>query len=156
MYICINMYTTLKNGEKADGLRITLELKAQHGCEFPKFVLFRERTQKSSAKQTENVIASLLQPNTTEKICRLKLTLTSKVLLTKTDAQLESCKLSFIWGKMRTAAQKAAPQIALRDCSKEVVGEGRYIQALVKGEFSANKRLLYKRFSPSHKDLMLP
>ena len=150
MYICINMYTTLKNGEKADGLRITLELKAQHGCEFPKFVLFRERTQKSSAKQTENVIASLLQPNTTEKICRLKLTLTSKVLLTKTDAQLESCEL------MRTAAQKAAPQIALRDCSKEVVGEGRYIQALVKGEFSANKRLLYKRFSPSHKDLMLP
>ena len=60
---------------------------------------------------------------------------------TKKDTQLESCELSFIWGKMRTAAQEAAPQIALRDCSKEVVGEGQYIQALVKGEFSANKCL---------------
>ena len=38
MYMCINMYITLKGGEKADGLRITLELKAQHGCEFPKKV----------------------------------------------------------------------------------------------------------------------
>ena len=33
---------------------------------------------------------------------------------TKKDAQLESFELSFIWGKMRTAAQEAAPQIALR------------------------------------------
>ena len=30
----------------------------------------------------------------------------------KKDAQLESCKLSFIWGKMRTAAREAASQIA--------------------------------------------
>ena len=45
---------------------------------------------------------------------------------TKKDVQLESCKLSFIWGKMRTAAREAAPQIALRDCSKEVVGESQY------------------------------
>ena len=29
----------------------------------------------------------------------------------------ESCKLNFIWGKMRTAAQETASQIALRDCS---------------------------------------
>ena len=49
------------------------------------------------------------------------------LLSTKKDVQLESCKLSFIWGKMRTAAQEAVPQIALRDCSKEVVGEGQYI-----------------------------
>ena len=28
---------------------------------------------------------------------------------------------------MRTAAQERAPQIALRDCSKEVVGEGEYM-----------------------------
>ena len=41
----------------------------------------------------------------------------------KKDAQLESCELSFICGKMRTAAWEAAPQIALRDCSKEAVGE---------------------------------
>ena len=91
-----------------------------------------------------------------EKICHLKLTLTGKVLLTKTHVQLESDKLSFIWGKMRTAGQQAAPQITLRDHSKEVVGEGQYTQVLVKGEFNANKHLLYKRFSPSHKDLMLP
>ena len=46
------------------------------------------------------------------------------VLLTKKkDVQLESCKLSFIWGKMRTAAQEAASQIALRDSSKVEVGE---------------------------------
>ena len=32
-------------------------------------------------------------------------------------------KLHFIWGKMRTAAQETAPQITLRDCSKEAVGE---------------------------------
>ena len=42
---------------------------------------------------------------------------------TKKDAQLESCELSFIWGKMRTAARKAASQIALTDCSKVVVGD---------------------------------
>ena len=45
---------------------------------------------------------------------------------TKKDIQLESCELSFIWGKMRTAAQEAASQIALRDCSKVAVGEGQY------------------------------
>ena len=32
-------------------------------------------------------------------------------------------KLHFIWGKMRTAAQETAPQITLRECSKEAVGE---------------------------------
>ena len=40
----------------------------------------------------------------------------------KNDAQLRGCELNFIWGKMRTAAQEAALQIALRDCYKEVVG----------------------------------
>ena len=47
---------------------------------------------------------------------------------TKKDVQLESCKLSFIWGKMRTATQEAASQIALRECSKAAVGEGQYIR----------------------------
>ena len=37
----------------------------------------------------------------------------------KRDAQLESCELSFIWGKMRTAAWETAPQIALKDFSEE-------------------------------------
>ena len=40
-------------------------------------------------------------------------------LSTKKDVQLESCELSFMWGKMRTVAQETAPQIAMRDCSKE-------------------------------------
>ena len=43
-------------------------------------------------------------------------------MLIKNDAQLQGCELSFIWGKMRTTAQEAAPRIALRDCFKEVVG----------------------------------
>ena len=43
------------------------------------------------------------------------------------DVQLESCKLSFIWGKMRTAAREAASQTALRDGFKVGVGEGQYI-----------------------------
>ena len=38
--------------------------------------------------------------------------------------EVKSPKLSFIWGKMRTVAQETAPQIALRDCFKETVGEG--------------------------------
>ena len=49
-------------------------------------------------------------------------------MLTKKDVQLESCELSFIWGKMRTIAQEAASQIALRDRSKAAVGEGQYIR----------------------------
>ena len=42
---------------------------------------------------------------------------------TEKDVQLESCELSFIGGKMRTAAHEAASQIALRDCSKAAAGE---------------------------------
>ena len=34
----------------------------------------------------------------------------------KKNAQYKICKLSFIWGKMRTAAQVTSPQIALRNC----------------------------------------
>ena len=37
-------------------------------------------------------------------------------------------KLNFIWGKMRTAAQETVPQMTLRVCSKEAVGEGQYIR----------------------------
>ena len=42
--------------------------------------------------------------------------------------QLESCELSFIWGKLRAAAQEAASQIALRDWGKVAVGEGQHIR----------------------------
>ena len=37
-------------------------------------------------------------------------------------------KLNFIRGKMRTAAQETVPQMTLRVCSKEAVGEGQYIR----------------------------
>ena len=76
-------------------------------------------------------------------------------MLTKKDAQLESCELSFIWGKMRTATWEAASQIALRDCSKAAVGESQY-KVLVKGEFNTMKHSFYKRFFVSHEDLMSP
>ena len=71
------------------------------------------------------------------------------------DAQHDSCELSFIWGKTRTAAWETAPQIALRDCSKEVGGKINTIyNILEKGQFIAIKHLLYKRFSVSHQELM--
>ena len=53
---------------------------------------------------------------------------------------------------MRTAAGETESQRALRDCSKEAVGEGQYV-TLVKGEFSAIKHLLYKRFPASREEL---
>ena len=49
-------------------------------------------------------------------------------------AQPEGCKLSFIWGKMKTAARETAPQIAPRNCSKEVGGKVSIYVILVKGE----------------------
>ena len=66
-------------------------------------------------------------------------------MLTKKDAQLESCELSFIWGKMRNATWEAASQIALRDCSKAAVGESQYIK-FGEGEFNTMKHSFYKRF----------
>ena len=57
---------------------------------------------------------------------------------TKKDAQLESCKLNFIWGKMRTAAWEAASQIALRLLQSSSEGRSKY-KVLVKGEFNTIK-----------------
>ena len=53
----------------------------------------------------------------------------------KKSARRESCKLSFIWGKMRTVARETAFQIALRNCSKEVGGKVSIYVILVKGEY---------------------
>ena len=50
------------------------------------------------------------------------------LLSTKKDVQLESCELSFICGKMGTAAQEAASQIGLRDFSKAAMEESQYIR----------------------------
>ena len=42
--------------------------------------------------------------------------------LKKEDVQLESCELSFIWGKMRTSGWETEPQRALRNSSQEAGG----------------------------------
>ena len=54
-------------------------------------------------------------------------------MLTFKNTQCESCELTFIGGKMRTIAQETAPQIALRNCSKEVEGKVRIYVILWKG-----------------------
>ena len=50
--------------------------------------------------------------------------------LWKKFAQCESWELSFVAGKMRTAAWETTFQIALRNCSEEVKGEPAYIEVL--------------------------
>ena len=47
----------------------------------------------------------------------------------KKIAQCESCKLSFLWGKMRTTAWETVFQIALRNFSEEVRGEARIFRS---------------------------
>ena len=56
---------------------------------------------------------------------------------------------------MRTGAQETAPQITERLLHRGSGGRSIY-KILVKGEFSAIKCLLYKRFSASHEELMSP
>ena len=53
-------------------------------------------------------------------------------MLTFKNTQSESCELTFIGGKMRTIAQETAPQIALRNCSKEIEGKVRIYVILLK------------------------
>ena len=66
--------------------------------------------------------------------------------MTKKDLQLESSELSFIWGKMRTAAQEAA----ISDSSERLLQSGSGGKSIykvsVKGEFKAMKHPFYKRF----------
>ena len=51
---------------------------------------------------------------------------------------------------MRPAAWETVPQIALRNCSKEAVGEGDF----GKGEVQCNQALIFQRFSASQEKLM--
>ena len=51
------------------------------------------------------------------------------------NAQHENCELSFILGKMRTAAPETVSQIALRNCSKEAGGKVSICVILVKREY---------------------
>ena len=71
----------------------------------------------------------------------------------KKDIQLESCELSFNWGKMRTAAREAASQVALLQGGS---GEKSIYKVLVTGEFNATKQSFYKSFFVSHDDLVSP
>ena len=80
------------------------------------------------------------------------------MLLIKKDVQLENCELSFIWGKMRTAAWEDCIPNSSEKLKWFQRGSGRrsIYQILVKEEFNAIKSLLYKRFSANHEELMSP
>lgn len=62
-------------------------------------------------------------------------------------------QVKFCWGWNKDC--NPVGSTSLRNCSKEVVGEDQY-KIWVKGDFSAIKHLLYKKFSPSHEDLISP
>ena len=63
--------------------------------------------------------------------------------MTLKNAQCKSCQLSFIWGKMRTAAWEIHPQTALRNCSKEVGGKDSIHVILVKGEYMQSSTFFF-------------
>ena len=68
------------------------------------------------------------------------------IVLAKKTAQLESCELSFIWGKMRTAALGGS----ISDSSERLLQRGSggrsVYNVLVKGVFNTMKHSFYKRF----------
>ena len=47
---------------------------------------------------------------------------------TKKMHNVRTVSLSFIGDEVKTTAQETAPQIALKNCCKEAVGEGQYIR----------------------------
>ena len=73
----------------------------------------------------------------------------------KKDVQLESCEFSFIWNIIRTVVWETAPQLALRNCSREVEGKVN-IYDFGEGGVHAVKHLPYKRLPASHQGLMSP
>ena len=68
----------------------------------------------------------------------------------------ENCQLSFVWVKMRTAAQETAPQIALRGCSKEAVRD--FLQGMSKfSRQQARANVLGKcQFVVDHRNPSIP
>ena len=64
--------------------------------------------------------------------------------LKEKNALCESWKLSFIWGKMETAALEPAPQIALRNCSKEAGEKDSIYVIFGEGEIHAMKHFFQK------------
>ena len=73
----------------------------------------------------------------------------------KKNAQLESCELSFIWGKMGTITRERASQIALRNCSKEIRGRSVLYMILVKG-VRAVKLTFWQKLAAGHEEHMSP
>ena len=61
----------------------------------------------------------------------------------------ESCKLCFIWGKMKTVALEIVPQIMLRNCSKEARGKVQYICDFSEGRKYASKHIIFQNVSTS-------
>ena len=66
------------------------------------------------------------------------------------NAQHGSCKLNFMWGQ---SVQETAPQIALRNCSKEAGKVSTYM-ILVKGEYMQSTYFL--QISASHEEQSSP
>ena len=62
------------------------------------------------------------------------------------NTQCKNCQLSFIWGKMRTAAWEIQPQTALRNCSREVRGKDSIHVILVKGEYVQSSTFFCRKF----------
>ena len=65
-------------------------------------------------------------------------------LSAKTDAQFERCELSFIWGKMRTAAQETAPQITQKLLQRD--SGGRSVWFWWRGSSVQSSTYFTKRF----------
>ena len=59
---------------------------------------------------------------------------------TKKDAQLESCKLNFIGGKMSTSAQEAERLLQSSNTVRSIY------KVLMKREFNTMEHSFYKRF----------
>ena len=76
-------------------------------------------------------------------ICRLK-----------NDAQLESCKLSFLWGQNEDCSLGES----ISDSSERLLQSGSggkpIYKVFMKGEFNTIKPSFYKRFSASQEELM--
>ena len=64
----------------------------------------------------------------------------------KKKAQHESCKLSFIWGKMRVAARDTAPQIA-KKLFQTGRGKDQYIKDFEEGVIHVTKDIFFQKVS---------
>ena len=81
--------------------------------------------------------------------------------LSKRNVDLKGCTtwelwLKFYLGQMRTAAQKVASQISLRDCSKAPVGGSQYIRFWWRRSSVPWSTQFAKGFFVSHESLMSP